>query len=140
MVKLNRPIGITVLSIFFMVATVITLVASFSLFFPGGVIEPMWQLNPRGHAGLAAIGVWAGLLLFVVAFACAVAAIGLWRGSLWGYVTAVVLLAINLLGDVINVVLGIEPRAALGIPIVIAILVYLLSPRTRRFFGRSTNA
>jgi len=69
----TRPVGITVLSIFFMAATAITLVASISLLFPGGFLEPIWQLNPRGRAGLAAIGVWGVVLLLVVGCACAVA-------------------------------------------------------------------
>jgi hypothetical protein len=41
---------------------------------------------------------------------------------------------INLIGDVTNVLLGTEPKAAIGIPIVLAILAFLLSRRMRKFF------
>jgi hypothetical protein len=88
-IKVNRPIGVTGLSIFFLVATVITFVAASSLVFPGGFLEPVGQLNPRGQAGLVAIGIWAVILLFVVGFACALASVGLWRGKRWGYVFAI---------------------------------------------------
>lgn len=99
----------------------------------------MWRLNPRGREGLGAIGVWGVILLFVVSIACAVAAVGLWRGLRWGYVTAVILLSVNLMGSILNVISMTEPRAAIGIPIVIAILVYLMRQRTRHFFGTTNN-
>ena len=134
MAKRDRPIGITALSIFFAAATAITLIASISLLLPGGFLEPIWRLNPRGRAGLGAIGVWAVVLFVVVGCACAVAAIGLWRGARWGYVVALIVLSINLLADIINVVSGIEPRAAIGIPIVILLLLYLRKESVRQFF------
>lgn len=139
MAKRNRPIGVTALSIFFMTATAITVVAAISLLLPNGFLEPIWRLNPRGRAGLGAIGAWAVVLFVVVGCACAVAAIGLWRGARWGYVAAIIVLSINLLADIINVVSRIEPRAAIGIPIVILILAYMTSQRVRHFFRRSTG-
>jgi hypothetical protein len=71
----SRPFGVTTLSVFFMAATLITIVAAISLTFPDGFLEPMWKLNPRGRAGLGAIGMWAVLLFFGVGTACAVAAL-----------------------------------------------------------------
>jgi hypothetical protein len=122
------------LSIFFFAATGITLVAAISLLFPNGLLEPIWKLNPRARVGLGAIGIWAVLLLFVVGLACATAAIGLWRGARWGYVIAIAILTINSFADVLNVISGNEPRAIIGIPIVILIVAYLLSRKVRRFF------
>jgi uncharacterized membrane protein (DUF2068 family) len=71
----------------------------------------------------------------VVCLACVTAAVGLWRGARWGHRVAFVLVTINLLGDIINVITGTEPRAAVGIPVAVAILAYLMSRRVRRFFG-----
>lgn len=135
----TRPLGVTALSIFFLAATLITIVAAISLLFPNGFLEPIWRLNPRGRAGLGAIGVWAVLLFVVLGSACGVAAIGLWRGARCGYVVAIIVLSINLLGDLVNVISGIERRAAIGIPIVILILAYLTSQRVRHFFRKSTD-
>lgn len=81
------------------------------------------------------MGAWAIVLMLVVSLACATAAIGLWRGARWGYWLAVALLAINMLGDIINVVTGTEPRAAVGIPITLAILLFMMIKRVRRFFA-----
>ena len=80
------------------------------------------------------MGVWAVILMGAVCVGCALAAVGLWRGARWGYWLAVSLLAINLLGDILNVFLGTEPRAVVGIPIGLAILAFLMSRRVRRFF------
>lgn len=132
----TRPLGITALSIFFAAATVITIVAAISLTFPNGFLEPIWKLNPRGRAGLGAIGMWAVLLFYGVGTACAVAAIGLWRRAPWGRWTAMAVLSIDLLGNVFNVISGTELRAIIGIPIVLLMLGYLITGRVRRFFNK----
>jgi hypothetical protein len=133
----TRPIGITILSVFFLFGTAMSGLSFVSLLFPGSFLEPVWRLNPRAREGFAGLGVWATVLMFAVCVACASAAVGLWRGARWGYVLAIVLLAINLLGDIANVLLGTEPRAVVGIPIVLAILVFLLSRRVRSFFTKT---
>ncbi len=136
-----RPISVTALSIFFWAGAFISFIAAVSLLFPGSFLEPLWRLNPRAREGFAEIGAWAILLMGAVSVACAMAAAGLWRGSRWGYWLALTLLAINLIGDIANVLRGTEPRAAVGIPIVIAILVFLLaSRRVRDFFSSTARA
>jgi len=134
-VRIDRPFGISLLSMFFFAATGVTLVASLSLLFSNGALEPIWRLNPRGRAGLGAIGIWAVLLFFVVGVACLIAALGLWRGKRWGYFVAIVILCINGLGDLINALSGSERRAIVGVPVVILILAYLMTRRVKLFFS-----
>jgi uncharacterized membrane protein (DUF2068 family) len=107
--------------------------------FPNGLLEPIWKLNPRARVSLGAIGIWAVLLFFGVASSCAIAASGLWRSAHWGYVMAIAILTINTIADLFNVVSGKEPRAIIGIPIVILILAYLLSQKVRWFFRSPTD-
>ena len=76
----------------------------------------------------------------VVCAACAVAAAGLRNGRMWGYRVAVALLGINLVADIVNVLLGVEPRAIVGVPIVIALLVFLASGRVRAYFRSMDRA
>ncbi|MEP6719311.1 MAG: hypothetical protein ABJB21_09210 [bacterium] len=132
---LKHPRGITALSIFFLAGALISLTASASLLFPGSLIEPMWRVNPRAYKHLSDLGPWAVVLLFVVSICCLIAAIGLWRRAAWGHKIAVALIAINLIGDVANTVMGTEPRAIVGVPIALAILVYLLSNKVRHAFN-----
>ena len=133
-----RPRAITALSIFFVVGATISLMASLSLLLPNSFLEPIWRLNPRAHETLSRLTMRAVLLLSTVSLLCAAAAIGLWRGTNWGYWLAFVLILINLLGNVINVVLGTEPRAIAGVPIAATLLAYLImSKKVGDFFHKS---
>lgn len=131
----KRPRGISAISIFFLAGALISFIASASLLFPASFLEPIWRVNPRGHKNLSALGSWAVILLLVVSISCGLAAIGLWRRAAWGHKFGVALIAINLLGDVANTVLGTEPGAIVGVPIALALLVYLLSRKVRDYFS-----
>ena len=124
--RTSRPRLITALSIFFLVGAMISLTASIPLLHPDSFLKSMWRLNPRAHENLSGLGLWAVVLLSAVSVFCAAAAVGLWRESRWGYRIAIGLMAVNLVGDVTNVVLGTEPRAIVGVPIAAAILIYLI--------------
>ena len=133
---MRRPAGVTALSLFFLIGAAISGVSTFSLLDPGEFLEPMWRMNPRARQAFAGIGVWGVLLMLTVCLACAAAALGLWRGKRWGYWLAVGLLATNLAGDLINVLLGTEPRALIGVPVAAGLLVYLATRRVREFFRK----
>jgi len=130
----TRPFGITALILLFVIGTVASLLAAVSLTFPGSVLEPIWRTNPHAREAFGRIGVWAVVLMATVFVACLSTAIGLWRGRRWGYWFAVVMLLLNLAGDIVNVIAGTERRAIVGIPIVILVLVYLLRKQTRDYF------
>ena len=133
-----RPFGVIALIVLFAIGTCASFLSAVSLLVPGSLLEPIWHLNPNARAGFSRIGSWAIVLMIAVCIACIFTAVGLWRGRRWGYWLAVVMLAINLGGSVVNVVTGTEPKAVIGIPIVGAILAYLLRKRTRYHFNDST--
>jgi uncharacterized membrane protein (DUF2068 family) len=85
------------------------------------------------------MGSWAIVLMIVVCIACTSTAIGLWRGAVWGYWFAVVMLVLNLVGDLINAISGTERKAIAGVPIVVLILVYLRRRRTRDYFRSNSS-
>src|SRR5260370_37579024 len=134
-----RPGGVTALGIFFAAGAAICIVSTAALFFPGSVLEPMWRLNPRGHAGFVSMGPWAPAMLAVVGVACAAAAPGLWSGRRWGHRLAIALITINLIGDAANVILGTEPPGLIGIPIAELLLLFLATPRVRAFFAERSE-
>ena len=129
-----RPLGVMALVMLFVIGTCASFLSAVSLIFPGSFLEPIWNLNPHARAGFSRIGSWAMVLMISVCIACLFTALGLWRRRSWGYWLAVVMLVVNLCGDVVNVISGIEPRAIIGIPIVGVILAYLLRKRTRYHF------
>ena len=130
----SRPFGVAAMSAFFVFGTLASALATISLLTPGCRLEPIWRLNPRGHAGLEALGHWAPVLLGGACLACACAAYGFANARPWGYRLGVALLLANLAGDLINVVFGIEPRAIVGVPIVALLLWYLSSKTVRSYF------
>ena len=133
-----RPPGIRALIIFFLAGTLLSFLAGVSLLVPSAFFDAMWRVNPRGHDGLVRIGLWAVALLFAASISCAAAATGLWRRTRWGHGIAVALIAINLLSDFANAVVGTEPKAIVGVPIAFALLLYLLRKRVRDFFKPSS--
>jgi uncharacterized membrane protein (DUF2068 family) len=133
--EVKRPIGITALSVFSLVGAIVAGVAAFSLAFPGSRLESMWQLNPRGQQAFERMHSWAVVLLVGVSGASAITGIGLWRLRRWGYALAVAGFSVHLIGDILSVVSGAEPRAIVGVPIVVGLLVYLSRPHVRSAFA-----
>ena len=132
---MRRPWVVSALSLFFAFGAAISFTSMISLLSPGGALEPMWRLNPRAREAFSGMGPWAIVLMAVVCSACLSASLGLWRGRRWGYVIAVALLLVSLLGDLANAVLGLEPRAWVGVPVAALLLVFLTTRRVRAFFA-----
>lgn len=124
-----RPLGITLLALFFACggcAAGLTLVL---LLFPGTALDAFWRLNPRARAGFLQMAAWALLLMPAVLVGCAGAAFGLWKRARWGLWTAVAILTLNLAGDIANALLAHDFRTLIGVPIGGCMLVYLLAKR-----------
>ena len=125
----SRPPGIVALAFFFAFGATMSGLTAVMLLFPGSVLEPLWRLNPRAREGFAGMGWWAALLMAVVCVACATVALGLLRRNRWGYWTALVILSVNLVGDVTNAVVAHDWRTLIGVPIGGALIVYLVRRR-----------
>ena len=65
------------------------------------------------------------LIMGAVGAACGSAAIGLARGARWGRGLALLILAVNLVGDLGNAMLRHDYRALIGLPIGGALIFYL---------------
>ena len=95
------------------------------LLFPGTALDELWRLNPDARAVFQAIGGWSIAIMFSVGMACLIAAIGLWRGTLWGTRVAILILVVNMIGDLSNTLLNYDFRTLIGLPIAAAMIVYL---------------
>jgi hypothetical protein len=134
-----RPWTVTSLSIFFGLGAAISASSLLALATPGGYLEPMWRLNPRAREQFASMGIWAWVLMVVVSATCVAAAVGLWRGRRFGYLLGLTLLTVSLLGDLANAVLGLEPRAWVGVPVAALFLAVLATGRARAYFAPPPN-
>ena len=125
----SRPLGVTVITLFFVFGAVMSGLAAAMLLFPGGVLEPLWRPNPHAREGFAAMGAWAILLMAAVCAACVTAAVGLWRCTRWGFWTALAILSVNMAGDTANAIIAHNWRTLIGVPIGAAMILYLLAKR-----------
>jgi uncharacterized membrane protein (DUF2068 family) len=130
----TRPFVVTLLIVLFVIGSVASLIAVITLAYPGTQLDAAWRVNPQTHAGLTRIRSWSVVLMSAVFVACLFTAIGLSRHLEWGYWLAMVMLIANLTTDVINVIVGTERRAIVGIPIVLTLLLYLSRRKTREYF------
>jgi len=88
----NRPADITALSLFFGFGALLTATCGIALLFPGTKSQPFMGMVPA----IAIMGTEAVSWLVFVCILCVVAALGLWRCSLWGFISATVIVVLFL--------------------------------------------
>jgi len=123
------PIGV-----FFVFGATMAAYAGFTLIVPGTPLDGLWALNRRGHEQLAGLGRWAGAPFVIVSPALALAAIGWLRRRYWGWFLGVSIVAINALGDLINLGVGERWKGAIGLAIAGSLLAYMLSDKVKTYF------
>lgn len=129
------PRGVNALAALFVFGAAMAGLASLALLFPGGALEPVWQLNPVARTQLASLGPVGIGLMVMVSIACAGAALGLRSLAGWGHKLAVALLGVNLLGDAANAMSGHYLRALIGMAINGLLIAYLMEPHVRALFA-----
>ena len=113
------------LALFFAFGTCMCALTIVLLIFPGTMLDSLWRLNPEAHAAFQSIGWLSILLMATVGTACGLAAIGLARSTTWGCWLGILVLTVNLVGDLTNVLLRHDLRTLIGVPIAGAMMVYL---------------
>lgn len=123
---MHRSVGTILLVIFFAAGAVICFVTMLALAFPGGFLEPIWQLKPEARVQFQQIGNWSIGLMALVGAACALAASGLAKNAEWGRRLAIGILIVNLVGDTLNAILRRDPITLAGLPIGGLMIWYLI--------------
>jgi len=77
-----------------------------TLVWRGTALDGMCALNPRAYGGLAAFGRVAGIAFILLGVTLAAAAMGWFKRCLWGWRLTLAIIAIQVLGDLVNVFLG----------------------------------
>ena len=133
----RTPPGFTAIGIFLLFGALMAGLAALTLSFRGTALDRMWALNPTAHVRLAPIAPVAGPLFFLLSAALAGAAVGWFRRRLWGWMLTVIIIATQVLGDLVNCLRGDFLRGGLGFVIAGALLLYLLRPGVRAGFRRA---
>jgi len=131
----KSPLGSTAVAVFLLFGAAMAALAGATLVFPGTSLDRAWRLNPVAYAQFAPLGAPVGIAFFVLTLVLAVAAGGWWRRRRWGWILAIVIIAIQLLGDLLNLLRGDVLRGAAGVLIASALLFYMTRPRVRAAFA-----
>ena len=129
---------IKLFAVFFAFGALMCALTMVLLLFPGTGLDSLWRLNPEAHSAFQSLGNAAVLLMFAVGAACAVAAGGLWRNARWGIQVALIILSLNIVGDLFNAVFRHDYRALIGLPVGGAMIFCLVRYRKlRSWFPRA---
>ena len=110
------------------------------LLFPGSALDSLWRLNPDARLAFESLGYWSVVLMLTVGTACLFAAIGLWQARPWGTWLAVIILSINVVGDLTNVFVRHDYRGLIGVPVAGAMILFLLAcGRRSNVFSRDNG-
>lgn len=115
-------------------ATMATL-AGITLLFPSSFLDPIWRLNPEAGEQLRQLGRGIGIAFLGLGAAMVAAAIGWIRRHFWGWALAVIIIASQVLGDLVNAVRGELLKGTVGVAIAGALLIYLLRSNVRSAFA-----
>ena len=109
--------------------------AATTLLWHGTFLDRAWKLNPAAYAQLAPLGSKIGILFVLLSAALLLSGLGWFRRRLWGWRLAVVIIAIQVLGDITNLIRGDWLRGGIGVVVAGALLFYLGTPRVRAEFS-----
>jgi uncharacterized membrane protein (DUF2068 family) len=132
-----RPKAISIIVAFLFAATAIAAVVGVAVLFPGTLLDRLWELNRAGAAAFRAVGRISGALLLLLGAGTFAAGLGMLRGRRWTWWFAVVLFAIDGVGDVVALaVTGEWARSAVGIAVCCTFLYLLSGSGVRRYFRK----
>ena len=125
---MRKPVGVHrwFAAFFAFGATMCALTVSLLLFL-GSTLDSLWRLNPDTRVAFESLGYCSLVLMGTVGTACLFAAIGLWRAKPWGTWLALIILLINMVGDLTNVFVRHDYRGLIGVPVAGALIFFLLA-------------
>jgi hypothetical protein len=127
--------GFTAIGIFLFFGALMASLAAVTLLCPGTALDRLWALNSAAYKQLAPLGAMVGILFLVLGVALTTTGIGWFRRRLWAWKLAVVIIATQVLGDVVNCLRGDLLRGGTGVIIAGALLLFLLRSKVRATFA-----
>jgi hypothetical protein len=94
--------GFTAVGIFLFFGAVMASLAATTLPWRGTALDRLWALNPIAYEQLAPLGSVVGVFFLLLGAVLTTAGIGWFRRRVWGWRLAFVIIATQVLGDVVN--------------------------------------
>jgi hypothetical protein len=131
----SKTPGFTTVGIFFFFGAVTASFAAITLLWQGTALDRLWEMNPSAHRELAPLGNKVGVLFLLLAASLTMTGIGWFRRRRWGWRLAIIIIATQVLGDIVNCVRGDLLRGGIGLIIAGALFLFLLQRKLRATFG-----
>jgi hypothetical protein len=131
----SKTPGFTAIGIFLFFGAIMAGLAATTLLWRGTVLDRIWDLNPTAYRQLVPLTGTVGILFVMLGAALTAAGIGWFQRRLWGWRLAVLIIAIQLLGDVVKCIRGDLLRGGTGVIIAGALLLFLLQEKVRATFA-----
>lgn len=127
-------IGRALLIPFFIAATIVAALASFTMLVTGTAVERIWKLKEHGYHQMLHHRVPIGVGFALLAVLLALAAIGWARRRRWGWLLSALIFGVNLAADL--AALAASRSWANVVPVAIEglVLTWILLPRTKAEF------
>jgi len=124
----------TGMGVFLFFGAVMAFLAGTTLAWKSTVLDQMWVLNAPAYKQLSPYGRIVGIPFLVLSATLAAAGVGWFGRRLWGWKLAVVIIASQILGDLVSILIGHIVRGAAGVTVAGALLYFLLRPDVRAAF------
>jgi hypothetical protein len=116
-VRRKSRLAMSAIGVFLFFGAVIASLAGTTLIWRGTFLDHMWVLNAPAYKQLSPLGEKIGVPFLVLCAALAAAGVGWFGRDLWGWRLAVVIIATQVLGDLISIFMGHFVTGAAGVAI-----------------------
>ena len=130
----RKPGGFNAIGIFLFFGAVMAGLAAITLLWRGTPLDRLWVLNQMAYKRLVPMGRAVGILFLLLSGALTTAGIGWFRRRPWGWRLAVVIIATQVVGDLVNCVRGDLLRGGTGVIVAGALLLFFWRPKIRDSF------
>ena len=127
------------MGVFLYFGSVMASLAGVTLVRRGTFLDRIWTLNPRAYNRLSPSGTAAGIAFLLLAATLALAGAGWLRRRLWGWALALIIIATQILGNVVNAARGDFLGGGIGFLLSGALFYFLLRPKVRAAFAREPS-
>jgi hypothetical protein len=121
--------------IFLFFGAIMGFLAGGTLLWRGTFLDRIWTLNATAYRELVPHGRIVGIFFLLLSAALTVTGAGWFKRRRWAWRLAIGIISAQVLGDLVNALMGDLLRGGIGIAIAGALLFYLLHPEVKAVFG-----